>query len=116
MKGISELDEVVNAPELENLMIVDGLNFAFRYKHRGQTDFAAEYLRTLHSLAKSYGAKEVIILNDWKHSSFRREVDPGYKMNRKDKYDNQSEEEKQKALDFFEGFEKAMELIKTQFT
>ena len=37
-----------------NLLIVDGLNLAFRWKHQGTTDFEYEYVRTVQSLAKSY--------------------------------------------------------------
>lgn len=106
--NIMELDEVANAPEKENLMIVDGLNLAFRFKHRGLTDFKAEYLRTVQSLAKSYGAKKVVIAQDIGSSSFRRELHPGYKQDRKDKFKNQTPEEEQAFLDFFKGFEETM--------
>ena len=40
-----------------NLLIVDGLNIAFRWKHQGVLDFKYDYmLRTVESLAKSYNA------------------------------------------------------------
>jgi hypothetical protein len=52
MKGIFELDEMQGFDDpCENLVLVDCLNLAFRYKHKGQTDFAADYLRTITSLA-----------------------------------------------------------------
>lgn len=109
-----ELDEIANAPPKENLMIVDCLNLAFRYKHRGQTDFAGDYLRTINSLAKSYGAKKVILLADKGKSTFRLELHPGYKAKRKEKYKDQTEEEKQKVLEFFEGYDRALDLCSNQ--
>lgn len=113
--SIFELDEVANAPERENLMLVDCLNFSFRFKHRGMTDFAAEFLTTIDSFAKSYGAKDVILLADKKQSSFRREVSPDYKGNRKEAYKDQTEEEKAQVAAFFEGYERALELAQTRY-
>lgn len=115
MKGVFELDEIANAPEKENLMVVDCLNLSFRYLHRGQTDFAGDYLRTISSLAKSYGAKTVILLSDKGKSSFRLEIRPEYKSGRKKKQEEQSEEEKQKFIEFFEGYERALELSEKQY-
>jgi hypothetical protein len=37
-----------------NLLVVDGLNIAFRWKHAGNLAFCEEYIRTIKSLAKSY--------------------------------------------------------------
>lgn len=112
-----ELDELANnnTPPKENLMIVDCLNLAFRYKHRGQTDFAGDYLRTIDSLAKSYGARTVILLADKGKSSYRLELHPGYKGDRAEKYKDQTEEEKQKVLEFFEGYDRALELAATRY-
>lgn len=109
MKGISDLDEFQNAPEKENLMLVDCLNLAFRYKHRGQTDFAGDYLRTVSSLARSYGAKTVILLSDFGKSAFRLNIREEYK-DRSAMYENQTEEEKQAFVEFLEGFERALEI------
>jgi 5'-3' exonuclease len=116
MKGIFELD-AFNEPivETENLMIVDCLNLSFRYKHKKQFDFAADYLRTLTSLAKSYGAKHVVLLADKGKSSLRRELYPEYKGNREELYANQTDEEKEEAAAFFEGYEKALELCSTVY-
>lgn len=110
--NLFELDEVVNAPERNNLMLVDCLNLSFRYKHRGLTDFAAEFLTTIRSLAKSYGAKEVVLLSDRGSSAYRKDLSAEYKGNREEKYKDQTEEEKKKVLEFFEGFERALELSK----
>lgn len=115
MKGLFELDEVVNAPAKNNLMLVDCLNFAFRFKQRSAVDFAAEFVRTIDSFAKSYGAKEVILLADHKYSKYRRDIDPGYKTGRKVKHENQTEQEKEQARLFFEGYEKALELAAKKY-
>jgi 5'-3' exonuclease len=110
MKSILELDEVVNALPLENLLIVDCMNFAFRFKQRGATDFAIDFLKTIESFAKSYGAREIILTADWKYSKYRKNIDEGYKGGRKEKYKDQTEEEKEQVKLFFEGYEKALEL------
>lgn len=117
-KNLFELDgvqEEMDRPVENNLMIVDGLNLSFRYKHRGQSDFGADYLKTVRSLAKSYSAADTIVLSDYKGSSFRKELHPEYKGNRKEKYKNQSEEEKAQAAAFFKGFEECLELCSQVF-
>jgi len=111
----NELDAVANAVPKENLLLIDALNLAFRFKHRGMTDFAAEYVRTISSLAQSYGAKKVILLADSKYSKYRRNLDEGYKAGRKEKYKDQTEEEELAVKAFFEGYEKALELAATQY-
>ena len=68
-----------------NLLIVDGLNIAFRWKHQGVTDFKYDYVRTVESLAKSYNAGTIVITADG-GSSYRKEIFPEYKANRKEKY------------------------------
>lgn len=116
--SLFELDgvqEEIDRPVENNLMIVDGLNLSFRYKHRGQNDFGADYLKTVRSLAKSYNATDTIILSDYKGSSFRKEIHPEYKGNRKEKYKDQTEEEKAQAAAFFEGFEECLELCAQAF-
>ena len=115
MIGLCELDELVNAAPIDNLLIVDCLNLSFRFKHRGMTDFAAEMLGTIQSLAKSYSAREVILTSDWRHSAYRRNLSEVYKTSNKEKYENQTEEEKTYMKQFFEGYEKALELAKTQY-
>ena len=61
-----------------NLLIVDGLNVAFRWKHQGVTDFKYDYIRTIESLAKSYKAGTIIVCADG-GSSYRKEIFPEYK-------------------------------------
>ena len=75
-------------------LIVDALNLAFRWKHQGRTDFRYEYQRTVESLAKSYDCKNIIITADLGSSSYRKEINPEYKQNRKEKFAEQSEQEK----------------------
>ena len=85
-------------------LIVDALNLAFRWKHQGRTDFCNDYIRTVESLATSYDCSNIIITSDQGSSSYRREISPEYKQNRKDKYAEQTEAEKQAFADFFEEF------------
>ena len=92
-------------------LIVDALNLAFRWKHQGRTDFCDDYVRTVESLAKSYDCSNIIITADKGSSSYRKEIAPDYKQNRKDKYADQSEEEKQAFLDFFEEYENTLEAL-----
>ena len=92
-------------------LIVDALNLAFRWKHQGRTDFCDDYVRTVESLARSYDCSNVIITADKGSSSYRKEIAPDYKQNRKDKYADQSEEEKQAFLDFFEEYENTLEAL-----
>jgi 5'-3' exonuclease len=76
-----------------NLLVVDGMNLAFRWKHQGATDFAEDYIRTIDSLKRSYKAKWVVVLTDYGGSAYRRSVYGEYKQNRKDKHATQTPEE-----------------------
>lgn len=116
--NLFELDgvqEEIDQPVERNLMIVDGLNLSFRYKHRGQTDFGADYLKTVRSLAKSYQCVDTIITSDFKGSTFRKEIHPGYKAGRKEKFKDQTDEEKEQNAAFFQGFEECLELLRQAF-
>ena len=93
------------------VLIVDALNLAFRWKHQGRTDFRDQYVETVKSLANSYNCGRVIITADWGSSSYRKEILPEYKQNRKEKYAEQTEEEKQAFIDFFEEYEETLELL-----
>lgn len=93
-----------------NLLIVDGLNLAFRYKYANKKSFAAEYLQTVNSLANSYDAKDIIVLGDG-GSSYREEIFPNYKGNRKELRENQTPEEEQDFKDFLEEFNRTFELL-----
>lgn len=98
-----------------NLLIVDGLNLAFRWKHKGQSDFAADFIRTVQSFAKSYNCRKVVVLNDYKGSAFRKAIHPRYKADRKERFKDQTEEEKQKNAEFFDGHKRTMELCAKNF-
>ena len=86
-------DKIVDN-DLNCTLIVDALNLAFRWKHQGRTDFRYEYQRTVESLAKSYDCKRVIITADLGSSTYRKEINPEYKQNRKEKFADQTEAEK----------------------
>ena len=105
MKTFAEMTET----EPNTVMIVDALNLAFRYKHSGERNFLASYVRTVESLKKSYKADKVIIACDSGSSSYRKNLLPSYKENRKDKFELQTEEEAQAFKDFFDDFNKVME-------
>lgn len=117
MKGIFELEDedmqVNFAPQGEkNLMIVDSLNLAFRYKQQSLFDHSAPYMRTINSLAKSYGCDNVIMASDFGSSKWRKYISNGeYKANREAMRATQTEEESEKFKKFFEGFEKALDLV-----
>lgn len=103
-------DKVVN-PSENTTLIVDSLNLAFRWKHQGRTDFRYEYQRTIESLAKSYDCRNIIITADWGSSSYRKAISPQYKQNRKDKFAEQSEEERMAFEEFFAEYEASLELL-----
>ena len=94
-------DKIVN-PSDKTTLIVDALNLAFRWKHQGRTDFRYDYQRTVESLAKSYDCKRLIIAADWGSSSYRKGINPEYKQNRKEKFAEQTEEERIAFEEFFE--------------
>ena len=103
-------DKMINN-DANSTLIVDALNLAFRWKHQGRTDFRYDYQSTVKSLAKSYDCKNVIITSDWGSSTYRKEISPEYKQNRKDKFSEQSEEERLAFEEFFEEFEASLEVL-----
>lgn len=100
------------AEEGNNLMVVDALNLAFRWKHSGATKFFKEYLATIDSLKKSYKAKYVVLVSDKGASSYRKEILPEYKDNRQEAYANQTEQEKEDFLEFKKDFNAALDYIR----
>ena len=102
-----------NSQRKSGTMIVDALNLAFRWKHQGRTDFRYEYEKTVKSLADSYKCEDIIITADGGSSSYRRDILPDYKQNRKDKYATQTEEEKIAFEEFFEEYQATLELLET---
>lgn len=97
MKSFKEM----NATDSSSLMIVDSLNLAFRYKHSKAVDFAEDYMRTVASLKKSYKCDKLIIAGDLGSSTYRKNLLPEYKANRKEKFVDQTPEEKEEFEAFF---------------
>jgi DNA polymerase-1 len=95
----------------ENLMVVDALNLAFRWKHQGSLVFAQEYARTVESLARSYKCGKIVIAADWGGSMYRREIYPEYKANRKELYKDDTPEQKEFTEKFFNEYEVTLELL-----
>ncbi len=107
--------ENIKGTSENTLMIVDGLNLAFRYLHAKSDKFADDYIRVVDSLKRSYKAGKVIIACDKGSSRYRKEIYPEYKANRKDKYETQTEEEKARFDAFFKEFEDTMLQISTVY-
>lgn len=97
------------------VMVVDALNLAFRWKHSGALNFKEDYLRTVQSLAKSYNAGRVIVAADWGNSTFRKDIYPEYKANRKESFENQTVAEKEAFEKFFEEYEDTLALLATRY-
>jgi len=106
-------DKIVN--DTNSTLVVDALNLAFRWKHQGRTDFRYEYQSTVKSLAKSYDCRNIIITADWGSSTYRKEISPDYKQNRKDKFAEQSEAERIAFEEFFEEFEAALNVLEEDY-
>jgi len=104
-KSFSKITE----SEEGTVIVVDSLNLAFRYKHKGDLFFLEDYIRTVESLKKSYKASTVIILGDWGGSSYRKAVYALYKQNRKEKQALQTPEEEEYFLKFFEEYVKIVQ-------
>lgn len=101
----------INNASKANLLIVDGLNCAFRWKHSKSAKFAEEYLGMVRSLAKSYDAGSIIVAADWGGSTYRKEIYPEYKANRKDLVEKQTEQEKKDSQIFFAEYERTLEIL-----
>lgn len=83
-----DLSDLVQAKEqdqiADNLLLIDGVNLAFRYLQRkNYDDFSDDYIRTVTSLGKSYSAKRIICCFDSGASAYRKAIFPEYKDNRK---------------------------------
>ena len=87
-----------------NLLLVDSLNYAFRFKHKGSKVFASNFVRDMASFANSYKANNVIILGDG-GSTYRKGIYPEYKANRV-----YADEDKQDFEEFLLEYNKALEL------
>ena len=99
-----------DSSNFENLLVIDGLNLAFRYKYANKKVFADEYVKTIQSLAKSYECKDIIVLGDG-GSSYREAIYPEYKGNRKELREKQTVKEEKDFKDFLEEFNRAFEIL-----
>lgn len=97
-----------------SLLVVDGLNAAFRYQD--YDDFTDDYIRTVRSLAKTYRCSNIIIAADKGSSQFRKTIYPEYKANRKEKYETQTEEEREKFERFFQNWESTWLVLEQEFS
>ena len=97
----------------DNLMIVDSLNLAFRWKWKNENNFASSYLDTVNSLAKSYKSNKIVILGDW-GSSWRKDFYPEYKANRVILRENQTEQEAKDFQEFLEELNNAYVLLENE--
>jgi 5'-3' exonuclease len=95
----------------QNIMILDSMNVAFRWKHSGATKFVDDYITTVLSLAKSYEAGTIIAAADWGGSTYRKEILPEYKANRKELVEKQTAEEKEQSRKFFDEYERVLEAM-----
>jgi len=98
----------------ENVLIVDAMNVAFRWKPYKPNErvgkFAEDFVSTIESLARSYDAGRIIVAADMKGSWYRREIFPDYKGNRKALAENQTEDEKIQIEAFFKEYERMLEV------
>ena len=94
-----------------NLLIVDGLNVAFRWKHSKQLEYKHDYVRTVESLAKSYDCGNIVVLADG-GSTYRKNLSPDYKANRSEKYAEQTAAEKAEFAQFMGEFKNAFTQLK----
>ena len=102
--------EVGKQEKNENLLIVDGLNIAFRWRYKKVPYYTNDYVRTVESLAKSYDCGNVIVLADG-GSTYRKKLYPEYKANRKLKYKDQTDTEKKEFEVFMAEFANAFKRL-----
>jgi 5'-3' exonuclease len=98
-----------------NLLVVDALNLAFRWKHSGVNVFCDDYIKTVQSFARSYGSQKVLIACDQGNSTYRKNLSPVYKQNRKDKFAQQTEAEKQQFEEFFTEFQHTLDTLSEHY-
>ena len=94
-----------------NLLLVDALNLAFRYIGQSNFSFSDKYVSTLKSLARSYDAAHIVVACDKGSSTYRKEILPEYKMNRKEKHEQRTDKEKADFEAFFDEFRVAMDMV-----
>ncbi len=103
--------DIIAKDNPNSTLIIDSLNLAFRWKHQGRTDFRYDFQKTIKSLATSYKTSKVIITADWGASTYRKAIYPEYKADRKERFKDQTEEEKMAFEDFFEEYGQTLKLL-----
>ena len=96
----------------DGLLLVDSLNFCFRYRNR-KGAFSADFIRDIRSFSTSFNCREVIILGDRYGSKYRKDIYPDYKGNRKKK--DQTPEEKDQFTEFINEYNHTLEVAKECF-
>jgi 5'-3' exonuclease len=99
----------------DRTLIVDFLNLAFRWKHQGRSDYRYDILKTVESLAQSYKCGNIIITADWGSSTYRKELLPEYKGNRKALREKQTEEEAAAFQEFIIEYEEALKVASEKY-
>lgn len=108
--------ELVQTSSPTNVLIVDAMNLAFRWKHSGATAFVKDYLSTVESLARSYKCGKIVIAADQGGSLYRKEIFPEYKANRKEAYKDDTPAQKEATRKFFDEYERVLEACDSRFT
>jgi 5'-3' exonuclease len=97
-----------NTPDqgfLDDLINIDIDNQGSRFAQPEVMEFHEEYLALINSLKKSYKAKYVICAADKGQSSYRLNLHPEYKGNRKKKVSEQTDAEAEQFKQFFAGYQ-----------
>ncbi len=102
-------EKFIEQPEGVNVLVVDGLNLAFRWEHLGKLEFVEDYIATVNSFKRSFKCNKVVVAYDRGSSSYRRSIYPEYKSGRKETYEAKSDAEKAQMEKFFEEFGRTME-------
>jgi 5'-3' exonuclease len=95
----------------DGTLIVDVLNLCFRWKHQGRSDYRYEFESTVNSIANSYQCGNIILTADWGSSAYRKAIDPSYKADRKERFKDQTEQEKIAFEEFFEEYEQTLKTM-----
>lgn len=103
------------ARKKENALVVDLLNLCFRWKHQGRTDYRYDVQKTIESLAASYQCGTIIITADWGSSTYRKELLPSYKDNRKALREKQTEEDAAFFEEFIAEYGSAMDVLSEKY-
>lgn len=98
-----------------SVLIVDSLNLCFRWKHSKAKVFADDFIEVVRSLARSYKCSKIILTCDQGSSEYRKKIYPEYKANRIEKYANQTEQEAREFEEFFEEFNRTMQVASEYF-